>query len=506
MADSAKAQNESTHPRASTGVERLDDILGGGLPRHWLCLAQGTPGTGKATLGLQFLLQGAQEGEDVLFITLSQTQRRLKQIARSHGWSLDGVHLRELATGRGGGPQTILHTDEVELGETVDALIEAIEEVDPDRLVFDSVAEIRDLASSPLRYRRQLLALRRQLAECCTALFLDNVSEQDGDGELGGLADGLIHLDQSAPDYGDVRRRLQVVKMRGIPFHGGYHNFQIRTGGLEVYPRLKASDEAEHAEKENVESGMRELDALLGGGLQKGTAALLLGATGTGKTTLATIYAYAMAERGEKAAIFAFDERPETFYQRAEGIGLPIRPHVEAGRIKLTPIDTGELSPGEFSQVVRRSVEEEDAQLIAIDSLTGYINAMPQEKMLLTQMHELLTFASRKGVLTMLIAAQHGLMGTGTAAPMEVSYMSDTVLLLRHFEALGSIRKAISVVKKRYGPHEKTIREMEISPEGVVVGDPIDEFSGVLTGNPRFEGTSKDLMEKEGASNGSGEE
>ena len=491
---------DANQERVATGVAGLDAILDGGLPRHGLYLVRGGPGTGKTTLGLEFLLQGVREGERVLYLTLSQTEAGLSRIARSHGWSLEGVDVQELAVGdlagQAAAEQTLFHSADIELGETVAAFLKAVERLSPARVVFDSVAELRLLAGDALRYRRQMLGLRQFFtSRDCTALLLEDMTG-DGD-ELSGLLDGIIALEQSAPEYGDVRRRLRVVKLRATAFHGGYHNFTIRTSGLAVYPRLEPTRTFEPADRGAVKSGVAELDALLCGGLDEGTACLVLGPTGTGKSVVTTLYAYAAAKRGENAAVFLFDERPETFYRRSEGLGMDVRSLETKGRISVVGVDTGELSPGEFAQHVRRSVED-GAKVVVIDSLTGYFHAMPQEDQLITQMHELLTYLSQRGVLSLLIVSQHGVVGTHVMAPVDVSYMADTILLLRHFEAQGALRKAISVVKKRYGAHEATIRELRITGEGVSVGEPIRAFSGILAGSPTFQGNQKALLDDGG--------
>ena len=478
----------------------MDDILEGGLPGDELCLLQGDAGTGKTTVALQFLLEGVRVGERVLYVTLSQTEAGLRRIARSHGLSLAGVEIHELSAAdfaaQAAAEQTLFPTADVELGETVDAVIAAVTRLDPARVVFDSVAELRLLAGDPLRYQRQLLGLRQFFTDRrCSVLLLEDGSPGSGDQKLQGLLGGLIVLEQLAPEYGNVRRRLRVVKLRGTSYHGGYHNFKIRTGGVEVYPRITPDVTAEHNDWRTLASGVTELDALLGGGLEEGTTCLVLGPSGTGKTTLATLYAYAAARRGERTAVFLFDERPETFYRRSEGLGMDVRPLVTEGRMRVRQIDTGELSPGEFAQDVRRAVDDEGARVVLIDSLSGYFHAMPQEDQLVTQMHELLVYLSQRGVLSLLIVGQSGIVGTDIMAPVDVSYMADTVLLLRHFEAFGTLRKAVSVVKKRYGPHETAIRELRFAPGGVAVGEPIEAFGGVLTGNPTFRGNREVLLD-----------
>lgn len=490
--------------KASTGIAGLDTILNGGFPPHWIYLVQGAPGTGKTTLGLQFLLEGLRLGERVLYITLSHTERELQEIAASHGWSLENLPLYEISAGeaanRLASDQTVFHSADVELGETIDGILESIARVKPERLVFDPIEQIRLLTDSLLRYRKQLLKLKQTLTDInCTALFLTSDTLGDVGQDLESLVHGIVTLERKSPAYGSVRRQLEVVKGRGMRYHEGHHTFRIRTGGLEVYPRLETNPSQGHADWTNLKSGVKELDTLLGGGLEEGTACLVVGPTGTGKTSVATLYAYAAAERGEHAAIFLFDERPETFYRRAKGLGMDISNHVEAGLIHLQQVNTGELSPGEFVHDVRQVVEgnpkRKGVKVVVIDSLTGYLNAMPDETLLIPQMHDLLTYLSQRGVLTLLLMAQSGVMGSGEISPLDISYLADAVLLLRHFESEGRIRRAISVIKKRHGEHEQTIRELRITSAGVQIGEPITSFSNILTGTPTFEGNRQALLD-----------
>lgn len=483
------ASDPSLNPRVRTGVNGLDAILGGGLPGGEVHLVQGGPGTGKTTLGLQFLIKGVAERERALFVTFAQTEVGLRKIAASRGWTLDGIDVHELTSpdaSAGHVEQTLFHTADVELGETTDSIFAAIERFQPDRIVLDSVTSIRLLADDALRYRRQLLTMRAFLARrSSTALLLDGA---EPDLALEDVVHGVIQMERQAPEYGDVRRRLSIVKMRGMAFNGGYHNFRIRADGLDVYPRIRPQENDEPATTDVLQSGVAGLDALLGGGLEEGTACLIIGPTGTGKTSVATLYAYEAAKRGKRAALFCFDERPETFLVRSAGLGMDVRPMVAAGLITIKPISTAELSPGEFSQIVRSAVDEGHAKVVLMDSLTGYFHAMPQEEALLSQMHDLLSYLSQNGVLSLLIVSQHGFIGQGIQGPLDVSYMADSVLLLRHFEAGGSVRKAISVIKKRSGPHETAIRELKLASGGIQVGEPIRDFSGVLSGMPTFQG------------------
>lgn len=499
-----KLPKASPPVRASTGIVGLDTILHGGFPPHWIYLVQGVPGTGKTTLGLQFLLEGLRSGERVLYITLSHTERELQEIAGSHGWSLENLPLHEISAGEAANrlvsDQTVFHSADVELGEMIDGILENVARVKPERLVFDPIEQIRLLTDSPLRYRKQLLKLKQALTDInCTALFLTNDTLGDAGQDLESMVHGIVALERKSPAYGSVRRQLEIVKGRGMRYHEGHHTFRIRTGGLEVYPRLETTTTKRQAGWTALKSGVKELDTLLGGGLEEGTACLVVGPTGTGKTSIATLYAHAAAARGERAAIFLFDERPETFYRRAMGLGMNVEKYVAAGLIQVQPVNTGELSPGEFVHDVRQVVEgdgkRKGVKVVIIDSLTGYLNAMPDETLLIPQMHDLLTYLSQRGVLTLLLMAQSGVMGSGDISPLDISYLADAVLVLRHFEAEGRIRRAISVIKKRHGEHEQTIRELRITSAGVQIGEPITSFSNILTGNPTFEGNRLALLD-----------
>ncbi len=487
--------------KVTTGVEGLDRILEGGLPRNQVYLIQGRPGSGKTTLGLQFLLKGVQAGERGLYITLSQTGQELRRIAHSHGWSLEGVEVHELSATETAeslaAQQTLFHSADVELNETTAAFREVVERIDPDRVVFDSIADVRLLAGDLLRYRRQVLSLKQFFAgRACTVLLLDDESAEGGDTDLQGLVHGLIHLEQTSPDRENVRRRLQVVKMRGMAYHDGIHDFRILTGGLAVYPRLKTAGADEHKEWGVLKSGIDALDTLLGGGLEQGTVCVIAGPSGTGKTSLTLPYVLNAAEQGIGSAIFLFDERLETFCRQAENLNMDVHPYEQDGTLSVRKISTGECSPGEFAQLVRQAVEEQGAGVVVIDSMTGYENAMLQERLLITQMHELLTYLSQRGVLTLITAAHKGLVGGGIEGETRISYLADSVLLLRHFEAEGTIRKAVSVVKKRHSNFEKTIRELRMSSDGIELGEPITEFSDVLTNIPKFKGSQQRLMEE----------
>jgi len=479
-------------PRISTGSEGLDNILGGGFDANRLYLYEGRPGTGKTTIALQFLLESVRRGERGLYITLSETKRELNLVARRHGWSLAGIEIFELVPPETAlDPEreiTVFHPAEVELSETTNLVFREVERINPARVVVDSLSELRLLAQSPLRYRRQVLALKHFFADRrCTVVLLDDLSSERDDLQLHSIAHGVVKLEQLAIEYGAERRRLRVVKMRGIPFRGGFHDFTIQTGGLEIFPRLIAAEHHKAFAGEHTPSGNAELDQLLGGGLERGTNALFIGGAGVGKSSLALTYAIAAAERGEHAVFFAFDEGRGTIEARARTLGLPLQKHMTSGMIRFQQIDPAELSPGEFAANVRRSVEEDSARIVIIDSLNGYMNAMPDERFLILQMHELLSYLGQQGVLTIIVLAQHGLVGP-VETPLDISYLSDTVLMLRYFEFAGTVRRALSVVKKRTGNHEHSIREFRLSSMGISLGPPLAAFSGIFSGNPRYTG------------------
>ena len=481
------------------GIEGLDEVLGGGLPRNRLYLVHGDPGTGKTTLSLQFLLEGAKRGERGLYVTLSETRDELVAVGKSHGWDLDNIAIYDVQGDENHlkpeDEYTAFHPSEVELGNTVQALLDEVERVNPRRVVIDSLSEMRLLARDPLRYRRQILALKHFfLSRGCTFLLLDDPATKVGEHQFQTLAHGVLMLERVSPEYGRERRRIQVVKMRGVGFDGGYHDFCIQRGGLVVYPRLVAADHSRVYKPEHVSSGLPAMDALLDGGPSRGTANLIMGPAGSGKSTLCIQYALAAAERGEKAALFIFDERQETLMERCRGLGMNLQPAIDDGRLTLRQIDPAELSPGEFIWLVRQAVEEQKARLVVIDSLNGYLNAMPGEKYLIIQMHELLTYMAKFGVVTWMVVAQHGLVGASGESPVDLSYLADTVLLMRYFEHAGRVHKALSVVKKRGGKHEDSIREFQMSSQGIRVGAPLVQFDGVLTGAPRFTGATGSLM------------
>jgi circadian clock protein KaiC len=484
---SASADTHGQYGRAPTGVPGFDDILGGGFPARRLYLIQGDPGAGKTTLALRFLLEGVKRGERSLYVTLSETRDELADIARSHRWSLEGLSVLEVSSEATTEElQTTLYEPaEVELGERMRTLLDRIDALKPSRIVLDSCSELRLLSQSGLRYRRQILALKQRLADLgCTILLLDNPHPGSPDMVLQSVVHGVVTMEQLSPMYGAERRRLRIVKLRGLKYRGGYHDFVIRTGGLEVFPRLVASEHHGEFRREPVSSGIAELDALLGDGPDRGTSLLLMGPSGCGKSALAAQYALAAAERGERAAVYAFDESAALYLARAESLGMPIRRHVEAGRVTVQQVDPAELSPGEFVHAARRAVEQGEARLVFIDSLNGLLNSMPEENSVALQLHELLAYLGQRGVLTVMTVAQHGLVGSQPVAPIDVSYLADAVLLLRYFEAAGQVRKALAAVKKRSGRHETTIRELVLDGGGVHLGPPLEEFQGVLTGAP----------------------
>jgi circadian clock protein KaiC len=477
--------------RASTGVAGLDHILGGGLPANHLYLIEGTPGSGKTTLGLQFLMRGVREGQRGLYITLSETAAELRTVAASHGWNLEGVEIFELVTEEGLSPeseQSILHPSEVELGETTRGVMAAAERVKPSRIVFDSLSEMRLLAQNPLRYRRQVLALKSFFSSRgCTVLLLDDRSAERDDLQLHSIAHGVINLEQMVDQYGPERRRLRVIKMRGIPFRGGEHDFNLETGGLAVFPRLVAAEHRQPHETSIVSTGTPELDTLLGGGLARGSNTLFSGPSGVGKTTTAIACVRAALQRGEKASYYLFDEGLGTLLTRSRALGLTIDTFVQDGQLQMHTLDPAEVSPGEFANMVRAAVDEQGVQTVVIDSLNAYLQAMSGDRHLLLQMHELLTYLNQRGVVTILILGQHGILGE-IRTDVDLSYLSDAILLFRFFEARGSLLKAVSVIKSRTSEHELTIREFRLGKNGVQVGQALTDFEGVMTGVASYKG------------------
>jgi circadian clock protein KaiC len=488
-------------PRCSSGVEGLDDILTGGLPRGCFYLIQGDPGSGKTTVALQFLLEGVRCGESVFYVTLSETREELLKVTRSHGWSLEDIPLLELSSieqfMRPESQTTVFRPSEIELNTVSKLLIDEVSKRRPARIVFDSLSEFRLLAETALRYRRELLHLKRHFTQTqSTVMLLDDKMDRGlvgTDPHVLSLSHGVIEMEQLSPDYGKSRRRLRVLKLRGVKFREGYHDYIIDTGGLRVFPRLVAAEHRTQFEREPVSSGIKELDDLFGGGLDRGTTTLILGTAGTGKSTLALQYARQMAFKGDRAILFAFDETRSIMLARAKALGFNLEKYVKSGAITVQQVDPAEISPGEFAARIKECVSG-GCKLVVIDTLNGYLNAMPGEKYLTNQLHELVTYLNHQGVLTILILAQHGLISTAES-PIDLSYLSDTVLNLRYFEAAGEVRQSIAVIKKRSGRHEKTIREFKLVPgKGIRVGQPLKEFRGVLTGAPVFRGGTEQVI------------
>jgi circadian clock protein KaiC len=482
---------------ASTGIAGLDNIMAGGFTRRRLFLVEGVPGSGKTTLALQFLLAGARRGEPVLYVTLSETEEELRSVADSHGWNLAGITIRELTPPEEAldpdAQNTMFHPAEVELASTTKLILDDVDRLKPTCVVFDSLSELRLLAGTALRYRRQILALKQFFStRDCTVILLDDMTATDHDLQVQSIAHGVVLLEQLNPEYGSERRRLRVVKYRGVQFRGGYHDYVIKPGGLEVFPRLVAAEHRQAATRAKLRSDIPALDALLGGGIEEGTSTLIVGAAGTGKSTIAAQFAAAAAARGEHAALFAFDESPHTLVTRCDQLKVNIRPFIESGKVTLQQVDPAELTPGEFTHAIRAAVEERHAKVLVIDSLNGYLNAMPEERFLTIQLHELLMYLAQRSVATILIAAQQGLIGSQMSTPVDASYLADAVILLRYFEARGEVRQAISVMKKRGGRHERTLREFRLDGGEIAVGEALHEFRGVLTGVPTYEETERD--------------
>jgi len=492
-------KKQETNPRQiPTGSKALDGILRGGYAEGRVHLLEGRPGSGKTTLALQFLMMARDRGERSLYVTLSEAADELVESAKSHGWSLDGIDLYELIPPElsldPSQQQSVVYSSDLELGETIQLVMDEVERVQPTCVVFDSLSDIRLLAGGALRYRRQVLALKHFFSKRgCTTIFVDDLTEEMDDANLHSLVHGVVRLEQTIAIYGAERRRLRVFKMRGRDFRSGSHDYIIRPGGLEVFPRLVASEHNPgFDERGKATSGLEELDLLIGGGLDRGTSTLIMGPAGSGKSTLAMQYVLHGLAHGERALFISFDETRRNFFRRARGVGMDFEQYGEG--FTFLQIDPAELSPGELSCVIRRHVEDSRVSIVALDSLSGYQNAMPEEQFLLLQMHELLTYLNQHGVVTLLVLAQHGLVGH-MQSPVDLTYLSDAVVLLRFFEAAGELRRAMSVVKKRTGGHEASIREYRIGPNGVNVGSPLRDFAGVLTGVPKFVGSQKNLLE-----------
>ena len=477
-----------------TGLPAFDDILGGGLTADRVYLLHGSPGSGKTTLALQFLLEGARIGEKVLFVTLSETKNELISVAASHGLNLDSINIFELVAEEDqldpDNQYTMYQPSDIELNVTTKAIMDEVDRLKPARVVIDSLSEVKLLAQSALRFRRQVLALKQFFTgRACTVFFLDDkTSSREEDLQLESIAHGVISLEQLSPEYGAERRRLRIAKIRGQRYRGGYHDFTIIKGGLNVFPRIVASEHKTDTRPTVMKSGIAEMDTLLGGGIDTGTSVLLLGPAGVGKSTLALQYAANAAKNGDRSVIFTFDERVETMLTRADGIGIPLRDYMERELIEVRPIDPTELSPGEFAHNVRKAAEGDDnkkpVKVVVIDSLNGYLNAMPEERFLTAQMHELLTYLGHMDIVTFLVVAQHGLLGNAMQSPIDTSYLADTVILFRYFESQGEVRQIISIMKKRSGRHERSIREIKMNSDGIEIGEPLHQFHGLLTGTP----------------------
>jgi circadian clock protein KaiC len=483
---------------ASMGIATLDEVLAGGLARDRVFLLEGSPGTGKTTLALSFLMAGAAAGERVLYVTLSETEEELREGAASHGWDLAGIDLFELAPPEDllddNQQQSLLYSSDLELGETTKSILGAVQRTQPQRVVIDSLSEIRLLAQGSLRYRRQILALKHYFSNFgATVLLLDDLTSEVSDKTVHSVAHGVIRLEEMTPEYGAERRRLRILKYRGRKFRGGYHDFTIVRGGLHVFPRLISAEHKTDFERTPQSTGIAELDALLGGGVERGSSCLVLGPAGAGKSLITVFVVMAAIQRGEKAAMFIFDEERGLLLDRLRLLGVDLAPIIESGRLVLEQVDAAELSPGEFTTMVRQCVTEHGARTVVLDSLNGYQAAMPEEHFLLLHMHELLQFLNRQGATTYLTVAQHGVVGD-MKAPVDVTYLADTVMLLRYFEAAGRVRRAISVIKKRTGAHEPTIREYSLGPQGLKLGPPLEQFQGVLRGVPNFIGNMSGLI------------
>lgn len=468
-----KKKNQKRH---KTGISGLDTILNGGIPENRLYLMQGEPGTGKTTISFQFLIEGLKAGEKCLYISFSESREELQSVADSHGWDISSLHMLELNSIedqlKPESQNTIFHPSEVEMNQTTEVLFSEVERIKPTRIVFDSISEMRMLADSSLRYRRQMLALKQFFARSnCTVLLLDDLTTSPKDLQVQSIVHGVIHLQKLHPEFGNERRRMNIVKLRGIEYLGGYHDYIIKKGGVEIFPRMISAIHEPNKIEKKFYSGIKELDNLLGGGIDAGTSTLFLGPAGTGKSTLSLQYSYAAAERGEKAIIFAFEENIATLLMRTRSIGMDVQKHLDSGHMKIIKIDPAQLSPGEFADMIRNAILKDDYKLVAIDSLNGYLHAMPQEEFLTLQLHELLSFLSSQGVATLMVLAQQGMMGHMMNTPIDLTYLADTVVITRYYENEGTVRKAVSAIKQRSGIHESTIRELTFTKMGLRLGN-----------------------------------